>query len=189
MEQMDCFTKMEVMYHWALPDRAFKCGSNRSRVMKGCKGKKKKIKFSSFLCGWNSFCGVEKVRKCFTLLITGLAHRPQKFLPGFQTSVVFILRHFFFHAAQTNPKKALFWGGQGEGKNPALSPKAVGSSPNATSCSALPSLPAFCPKIFFEASRAQSILISEGVALSLRMPYLSLYLVLSLPFEGFESIW
>lgn len=36
-----------------------------------------------------------------------------------------------------------------------------------------PTLPAFCLKTFLEAvlSRAQNILISEGVALSLRMPY------------------
>lgn len=36
-----------------------------------------------------------------------------------------------------------------------------------------PTLTAFCPEIFLEAvlSRAQSILISEGVAFSLRMPY------------------
>lgn len=40
-----------------------------------------------------------------------------------------------------------------------------------------PTLPAFCPEIFLEICpeiflfRAQSILISEGVALSLRMPY------------------
>lgn len=157
--------------------------------MKGCKEKKKPTKFSSFLCGWNSFCGVEKVRKCFTLLITGLAHRPPKFPPRFQTSVVLILRHFFFHAARTNPKKALFWGGQGEEKNPALSLKPVGSSPSSTSCSALPLPASFLPQNLSWSRSLQVIVISEGVALSRRMPCLSLYLVLSLPFEGFERIW
>lgn len=121
------------------------------------------------MCGWNSSCGVEKVRKCFTWLITGLAHRPQKFLPRFQRGLN--SEALTFRAAQTNPKKAVFWVEQREEKNPALSPKPVGSSPSATSCSALPHPASLLPQNLSWSHSLQSILISEGVALSLRMPY------------------
>lgn len=85
-------------------------------------------------------------------------------------------------------RKPCFEGDKERGK-PRTKPQTCWLFPqcNQLLCSSPPCQP-FAPKSFFEASRAQSILISEGVALSLRMLYLSLYLVLSLPFEGFESI-
>lgn len=85
-------------------------------------------------------------------------------------------------------RKPCFEGDKERGK-PRTKPQTCWLFPqcNQLLCSSFPA--SLLPQnLFFEASRAQSILISEGVALSLRMPYLSLYLVLSLPFEGFESI-
>lgn len=85
-----------------------------------------------------------------------------RFLPRLQSSPFFFMLPKLL---QTNPR---FEGDKERKKTPNL----LALLPVQPAALLFPTLPPFCPKIFLEAvpPRAWSIWISEGVALSLRMP-------------------